>query len=564
MAISAQHTRFVTNDYVNALPAEDFIKVALKKQEMYDEGRKQIKQHLDSYGKMRNMILTDDERNYFDQELNKMVKNVQQNAGLDFSNMNNVEAVINLGKPFENDEYIKGALDWGLEAQNRAKLLESLPADQRSPDNDLVFMHDINEHREQGGLGKKVQKGKTYTQYIDVREKVSKIEKDVQAEMKTIYKQGPAGYIEQVEIESKTREEIKRRIEETLTPQERNQIQIHAQAEMFRMGNDVVYQTWVGDNKQKKLIYEDTKKKAMVERSRLQGLKTKTAQDIDDLNRLDSIIQESDTYITAVNENIKMNPDDFDMGEYVPFFTSRFINGIAGNLVVNKVKSDLKKDEVYMATLNHKNDLAKIQATGQQSRLTAQFEFQQENFAPSQNVSIHTLKNINRVLPKGFKLDLTKKGSEQINQVMEALNKTNISASLKEQYRRSLVNLKGVYETYEENPASQDMIVFNRSQGLGQVQSSAADFLTMPVTDVFSSGLTLEALKYKPSTKGASKSANDKAKETYDEAYALAKLDPKVTDAEAHTKAMAKVNRILEGSTTLVVNPFAPKTSGKP
>lgn len=556
MAISAQHTRFVTNDYVNALPAEDFIKVALKKQEMYDEGRKQIKQNLDSYGKMRNMILTDDERNYFDQELNKMVKNVQQNAGLDFSNMNNVEAVINLGKPFENDQYIKGALDWGIEAQNRAKLLESLPADQRSPDNDLVFMHDINEHREQGGLGKKVQKGKTYTQYIDVREKVSKIEKDVQAEMKTIYRQGPAGYIEQVEIESKTREEIKRRIEETLTPQERNQIQIHAQAEMFRMGNDVVYQTWVGDNKQKKLIYEDTKKKAMVERSRLQGLKTKTAQDVNDLNRLDSIIQESDTYITAVNENIKMNPDDFDMGEYVPFFSSRFINGIAGNLVVNKVKSDLKKDEVYMSTLNHKNDLAKIQATGQQSRLTAQFEFQQENFAPSQNVSIHTLKNINRILPKEFKLDLTKKGSEQINQVMDALNKTNISASLKEQYRRSLINLKGVYETYEANPASQDMIVFNRSQGLGQVQSSASDFLTMPVTDVFSSGLTLEALKYKPSTKGASKSANDKAMETYNEAYALAKLDPKITDAEAHTKAMAKVNRILEGSTAVIVNPF--------
>jgi hypothetical protein len=95
MAISAQHTQFVTSPYINALPAEDLIKVALKKQEMYDEGKKQIKQNLDNYGKLRSNIINENERNYFDQELNKMVKNVQQNAGLDFSNMSNVEAVIN-------------------------------------------------------------------------------------------------------------------------------------------------------------------------------------------------------------------------------------------------------------------------------------------------------------------------------------------------------------------------------------------------------------------------------------------------------------------------------------
>ena len=43
MAIAAEHTRFETNEYISPIAAEDLIKVAVKKQEMYDEGRKQIK-----------------------------------------------------------------------------------------------------------------------------------------------------------------------------------------------------------------------------------------------------------------------------------------------------------------------------------------------------------------------------------------------------------------------------------------------------------------------------------------------------------------------------------------
>ena len=574
MAISAQHTRFITNDYVNALPADDFIKVAMKKQEMYDEGRKQIKQNLDNYGKLRDTLVNENARNYFDQELNKMVKNVQENAGLDFSNINNVEAVINLGKPFENDQYIKNGLENGLEYQRRMKELQGMDKSLRSTDNDLVYMHDMNQYIEKGGLDTKVAKGKTYQQYIDVKDKVSKIEKDVQAEMQTIYRQGegvPLGYIEKVEIERKTQEEIARRIEASLSPEEQNQLQIHAQAQMYRLGPDVLYQTWVGANKQEKLMFEDTRKKAMYRKSQLSTLKNRTAEQNQELNELDKIIQESDVVITAASQNANMNPDDFDMEEYLPFFSKRFINGIAANLTVEKVKSDLKKDEVFITRLEHSNRMAQISATGQQARLTAQFEFQQENYVPERQASLYNLKNVMSpsVLPKDFKIDTKLSKSQQITAIMEAINKNDkVAPTNKRRYVDNLEALRKVYEAYESNPNSQDMIIFDKSNGLGQTQTSVKDFLTAPITDIFKSGITVDAFKYSPRGKSGSSSsmtATDRAQRKLDDLVAEG-IAGGMNEADAITKAKERLKAGLEvtPTTTTGTGGYNPGGTGNP
>ena len=555
MAISAQHTQFVTSPYVNALPAEDLIKVALKKQEMYDEGKKQIKQSLDNYGKLRNNIINENERNYFDQELNKLVKNVQQNAGLDFSNIANVEAVVNLGKPFENDDYIKTALDNGIEYQRRQKELASVPKDKRSSDNDLVYMYDIQKHIESGGLGQKLAKNKSYNQYVDVRKKVSDIEKEVQGRMQTIYRQGPAGYIEKVDIERKTREEIAARIKENLTPEEQAQIQIHAQAQMYRLGNDVVYQTWVGANKEEALMAEQESKKAMYLLGDLRKIKNPTAQQIADMQNAERVIKEASDIKVATKANIDMNPDDFDMEEYIPFFTNRFINGIAGSQVKETIKTDLKEDKVYLKNLEHRQTLSEISARGQQDRLTKQFDFQQENYSPTQLVSLHSLKNVTRYLGKDFKLDTSKSGAEQINQVIAELDNAKISPAQKESYKRELMSLQQVYNTYGGTKGSKDMIVLNRSQGLGQVQTSVDDFLTRPVTDIFNSGLTLDVLRFRGDLSGGSststkgKTAAEKAQAKYDEYYEQSKIvNPSFTDAEHREEARKAVEKSLAGA----------------
>ena len=561
MAISAQHTRFVTNDYVNALPADDLIKVAMKKQEMYDEGRKQIKQNLDNYGKLRGMLLTDDERNYFDQELNKMVKNVQENAGLDFSNMANVEAVINLGKPFENDEYIKAGIDWGVEYQNRQKQLSSVAKEKRNADNDLVYMYDIQEHIEKGGLGKKVQKNKAYVEYSDITKELREIEEKVSAETATAFKEGPAGYIQQIDIKRKTREQIMARLQNSLTPAQQSQLQIHAQANMYRLGNDVLYQTWVGHNKEEKLMYDQAKKEAMQERSRLTSIDPKkmTAQDKANLREVENIIQKSENYITAANENINMNPDDFDMGEYVPFFTSRFITGIAGNLVKEEVKVELKEDKVYMENTRHRNRLGEIAAQGAQTRLNAQFEFEQENYTVGSQVSLNSLKRVTNYMSNGFKVDASKKPSEQIDQVINQLynlnneNAAKLSPTQVELYARELRTLQAVYRTYEGSKGSKDKVSLNRSQGLGRVETSIDDFLTRPVTDIFNSGLTLETMQFRNDLGGSKSSGGATPSETvqkewntnYERAIKLGQ-----SEEQARASANAAMKKKLEGKET--------------
>jgi hypothetical protein len=562
MAISARHTQYVTNPYINALPAEDLIKVALKKQEMYDEGKKQIKQSLDNYGKLRSTIINENERNYFDQELNKMVKNIHENAGLDFSNVANVEAVINLGKPFENDDYIKTALDNGVEYQRRQKELASVPKDKRSSDNDLVYMYDAQKHVESGGLGQKLAKNKSYNQYVDVRKKVSDIEKEVQGRMQTIYRQGPAGYIEKVDIERKTREEISARIRENLTPEEQAQISIHAQAQMYRLGNDVIYQTWVGANKEESLMADQASKEAMYGLSALKKIKNPTAQQVVDMQNYERVLKESSDIKAATKTNIDMNPDEFDMEEYVPFFTNRFINGIAGSQVKETIKTDLKEDKVYMKNLEHRQTMSEISARGQQDRLSAQFEFDQENYSVDKQVSLNTLNRVNTFMSKGFKVDATKKPSDQIDQVLNQLydrnnaNAQKLSPTQVELYARELRELQKVYRSYEANPGTKDKVALNRSQGLGQVQTSVDDFLTRPVTDIFNSGYTLDVLKFRNDLSGGSsstgttgKTAADKAQAKYNEYYEQSKIvNPSFTDAQHKEAARQAVEKNLIGA----------------
>ena len=502
MAIAADHNKFVFNDYVNPIAADDLIKVAVKKQEMYDEGRKQIKQVYDQYGKMRSMIVNDNARNYFDQELGKLFKNIQQNAGLDFANLGNVEAVINLGKPFENDEYIKNALENGLEYQKRTSELSGLGKDQRSADNDLVYMYDMNEYMNNGGLDTKVSKNKSYPKFIDISEKMRQAEKEVEADEFTTYEQGPRGYIQEIQHKQKRREDIQRRLMESLTPEEMSQFQIHAQADMLKLGKDAIYQTWVGHNKENKLVADQTRKEAMQELGRLRNIPKPTAEQLAQIRTLESIRKQSEDTISAADQNIGMNPDEFDMGEYLPFYTKRFVDGMASRLAFNQTKSALKEDKIYMANYEHGLDLSRIKAQGQEQRNTAIFKEDLENFQVQSTASIGNLKGIGQYLPKNS-VDATKSPVEQIDQMINAIGKVKMTATLKNKYMSDLKQLKDLYSGLGSAQPN-DKVSFNRYQGAGQVQTSVSDLLGTPVIDVINSGRTLEYLKRTTSPGGKS------------------------------------------------------------
>lgn len=484
MAISANHTRFVTNEYVSPIPAEDLIKVALKKQEMYDEGRKQIKQVYDNYGKMRANIINENARNYYDQEFNKMVKNVQQNAGLDFANLGNVEAVINLGKPFENDQYIRTALENGQEYQRRIAEMNNTAKDKRSADNDLVYMYDANQYIEKGGLDTKLAKNKSYQQYVDISAKMKAAEKEIEAETFTTFEQGPAGYLQQVEHKRKTREDVYNRLMSSLTPEEQAQLQIHAQANMYRMGNDVVYQTWVGSNKEEKLLADQTRKRAMQELGRLSSIKKPTAEQISQMNNLQQAINYNEQVIKAADQNIQMNPDEFDMGEYVPFFTRRFVDGIAKNLAFENTKTELKENKIYMANLEHNYKLSEIAAQGAETRKNKEYE-QQLEYTTESGASANRLSGISKVLTSVP----TTKGSAAISDMItQVTNNEKLAQSTKDAYLEQLNSLLTTYKYAEANKSKDNLVVsINRSMGNGYT-TSLSDFLKSSPLTLMSSG----------------------------------------------------------------------------
>lgn len=496
MAISAQHTQFVTNEYISPIPSEDLIKVALKKQDMYDEGRKQIKQVYDNYGKLRSTIINENAKNYFDQEFNKLVKNVQQNAGLDFANLGNVEAVINLGKPFENDKYIKTALDNGIEYQRRMAEMNSMDKDKRSADNDLVYMYDANDYIENGGLDTKLSKNKTYQQYVDISAKMRELEKEVEAETFTTFEEGPRGYLQQVEHKRKTREDIYNRLITSLSPEEQAQFQIHAQANMLRMGNDVLYQTWVGANKEEKLLATETRKSALQQLAAYEKIKKPTATDKEAMNRLQQIISTQEEIIGAADENIRMNPDDFDMGEYLPFFTKRFVDGISKQLAFNQTKSELKEDRVYMANLENNLALSRIRAQANAERETLQFK-DDLDYTTQSGSSINLLSGIGK-----FVSAPTKTGSAGIQELITSIEgNTKLNAQLKQKYLSQLKSLAETYRVAESNKNNSGYVVsINRGLGKGYT-TSLSDFLSAnPIDNILSGAITSIEVRKKTAT----------------------------------------------------------------
>ena len=519
MAISAQHTRFVSHDYISPLPAEDLIKVALKKQEMYDEGRQKIKQEVDKYQQLRGTIVNENALKYFDQEMGKFVKNVNENAGLDFANINNVEAVMNIGKPLENDKYIKIALKNGMEYQRRTKELSGMAKDKRNSDNDLVYMQDAQDYIQNGGLDTEIAQNKSYEQYIDISKKLADAEKEIPAETFERIEQGPQGYLKEVEYTRKRQQDIYERAMLGMTPAEQRQLQIHAQAEMYRMGDGAAYQVWVGHNKQEKILAETTRREALGGLSSLESIppNQRTEAQKESIRQLQNIIESQESVINATKTNIEMNPDEFDAGEYTDLFTKRFLTGFSKKLAYENTKVDLKEDKVFLIGLEHRNKISQINAEGAQDRLTATVENDIENYNVASTSSLGILKGVPNLLSKDFKLDPAKTPQQQIDDVITQINNIDpkkLSAVNKNKYVTELASLKAFYDSAIRG-ATNSKIVLNRSSGLGRVETSASDLLTRSIFDVMASGNTIEVLQRNaPKATAAKETPEQKAAKT--------------------------------------------------
>jgi hypothetical protein len=253
---------------------------------------------------------------------------------------------------------------------------------------------------------------------------------------------------------------------------------------MYRLGNDVLYQNWVGYNKEERLIANQKRKESMQELARLKEIKKPTAEQLEQMKALDSGIKSYESTIAAANENVKMNPDDFDMGEYLPFFMKRQIDGIAGQLAFDNSKIELKENKVFMAQLEHNYDLQRIQAQGRESRTTELYK-QNLDYVTQSGGSSNLLKGVANFIPN----KITSKGSAAVDEAIAQIQaNTKLTGSRKQQLVDQLTSMKEVYATAETQKGRSNMVVTINRGMPGEYTTSVGDFLTSNPIDLISSG----------------------------------------------------------------------------
>lgn len=354
MPISAQHTKFVYPDYISPLPADDLIKFAQKKQEMYDEGVAKVQQNIDSYHSLRSAILTDVEKEYFDKSMGNLVKAISNSAGLDFSNKSNVQAVLNIGKPLERDQYITTAISNGKEVARRQEQLSKMKPGERSVVNDYFYMKDVNDYMNSGKLGQKIAYGKEYTPYVDLSKdwmEFMKTQKPNQSEsFNASSSMGPA-YIEKVTVEGFDTTDLANKFKAFIStdPNKIRQFQMDAGYSLEQVGKEGAYQGYVEDMQAKATTASQNAKAFKAEADRLQkafnttGSSTIKAQ-------LEQAKQKATYYEQArllAEEKASTSFDDFDLGDYMEIYTDKFATNMGNMYATQKVSRDLISNEYW-------------------------------------------------------------------------------------------------------------------------------------------------------------------------------------------------------------------------
>lgn len=359
--ISHQAQQINLPNYVPLLQSEDILKTAEYRQNLVDENLSSVKEAVDSYSKLRSYMINDNARNYFDQELKKLTSTIRDSAGLDFSNRGNLANVLAIGKPFENDKYIVNGLKWGKEKQRRISELSSVDDKLRNSDNDLVFMNDIYEYEREGGLDSKVNTQKSYTPYVDVTEEILKIEKDIEGQMLLQKQNLGGGYLNFREIEIKTAKEVKERIK-NLSPEMQQQINIHAQANMIRMGKENTYKIVKESQLAEYQEAEELANRARIGLAQLNATGKKDSNTRQLMFEAQTILKQAETTMKVLKDELEKPADQYNPNDYIKIFEENFLSQIAQKAAYQKTKNNIKENVVALENLRSSNRMREINA----------------------------------------------------------------------------------------------------------------------------------------------------------------------------------------------------------
>lgn len=355
MPISAQHTKFVYPDYVSPLPAEDLIKVALNKQQQFDQNVAKVQSQLDAYGQLKNNIYKESEKAYFDETMTKLVKAVNDSAGIDFSKTANVQAVLNIGKPLEKDSIIINSIQNGKEIQRRQKTLSELDQSKRSASNDWFYMQDVNNYLSSDELGMSIAKNKAYEEYTDISEIVVDLVKNFsKEEQNEFFSQGKGslqGYLEKVSVQGFNTTKLAEKIKGILAtdPKAAKQLEIDTQFAYNNLGVQRAHQMYVEDQTLKAATLDDTINKTREELNYYtrQNAAVKSPAVQKEINKLTQDLQTLTQYRNVALQESAKPVEQFNPQDFYQVYQNKFITNLANTYSSQKISRDLKEDKVW-------------------------------------------------------------------------------------------------------------------------------------------------------------------------------------------------------------------------
>jgi hypothetical protein len=382
--ISHNSKAFKYPDYISPLPSDEYIKYAEKKQTMYDEGLSQVKQTVDNYASLRQNILTETERDYYDKAMTNLVQGINKNAGVDFSYKGNVSAVLGMGKTLERDNNIITAIGNGKEVQRRQEALSKLDGSKRSAANDHLYMKDVQDYLKSNKLGEKLSYGKSYEEYYDI----SKDWKDFWGTIKgsnqsevinTQSKYGPA-YMEKVTTEGFSKSEIAQKFEAYLgnNPKALRQLNIDVAYNLDSLGKENAFTGYVQNMRQTADAASSTVNKLNTAIAELEQSYAKTKSPIikEQVDQYKSMRDYQNQVRVMASQKSETPFEEFDINDYSGIYKSEFISNMSNMYAGQKVSRDLIKNEYWVQQKEDNRILMRHNLAMQRDKTKLQLEVQ--------------------------------------------------------------------------------------------------------------------------------------------------------------------------------------------
>jgi len=374
MPIGARHTKFEYPEYISPFPADELIKLAVKKQEMYDEGRSLVQKQIDTYGQIRNQLVKDQDKEYFDKSMSGLVKAINQSAGLDFSNKSNVQAVLGIGKPFESDSNLINAVN---SSKNYTKMMEDykkLDPKLKSPSNDHAYFKGIKSWMDNPNVGAQL----GYSQYKPYAEGVVKkwgeLEKELKPNIETVYEESENGrWITKQKISGVDQERFMKAYMASLTPQEMEQLQMDASYNLDVKGKENVFEKWQQSQQSNLSAYN--RQVEELEGKRQQAV-SKLGENDPTTLKLDAEIKKVKMFRDATADKASKTLETINDAELVSYLIDDQVFNAAEGYAYQQVESDLNENkytlEAYKSSLSIGEYQAKAQVDIQKAALLDQ------------------------------------------------------------------------------------------------------------------------------------------------------------------------------------------------